>query len=489
MLLRNLSILALLIASPAIAQSTDKVIKLPLKRMTLSGEIIPEMSLQSQSEFLGETDSHKLQARLDLYLKNREDLIYTAEFYFGSQKSHANLIFDTSSDWVFVMDKTCTSCKLPNRIYEPKMSDTAVNSDTVSAYNATYGQFVVVGDDIQDTVCIFDKKQWCADKFRFLTVTDVLDSMTPMDGVIGLAPDDQYNGPSFIATLFEQKKIDKKMLGIMITTVDSGKESSIVLGGYDDTQWKDYTNKDLRWYTTTTSQAWRISVNDIKIEDTSIFQSSSRKQAQFNTFYPFISLPVQEFQAFMSDLKNRVKTTQCNDKTGICYYPGKCEKQSRNLKDFKIQFADNKVYSVPVKLYVQEQLSETQSPECRVLIVRTNETVQDYVVLGQPFLHNYYQVFDYDQNRIGLYLHQFSIVSKIEENGIDNRDAPTGLAPWATALIVISILIIVGIIIAVYLIRKRNKKLAEQLVDYSRLSENDQDKRGERTERADKNVL
>lgn len=59
--------------------------------------------------------------------------------------------------------------------------------------------------------------------------------MVAMDGVIGLAPDDPTNGPSFIATLYNQGKIDKKMLGLMITTANSGKESSIVIGGYDNT--------------------------------------------------------------------------------------------------------------------------------------------------------------------------------------------------------------------------------------------------------------
>lgn len=58
--------------------------------------------------------------------------------------------------------------------------------------------------------------------------------MTPMDGVIGLAPDDPSNGPSFIATLADQGKIDKKMVGLMLTTVNQGQESSVVLGGYDN---------------------------------------------------------------------------------------------------------------------------------------------------------------------------------------------------------------------------------------------------------------
>lgn len=81
---------------------------------------------------------------------------------------------------------------------------------------------MVVGDDVADTVCIFKKDQWCANQFRFLSVTDVSQLMVPMDGVIGLAPDDPFNGPSFVATLFSQGVIDKKMIGLMITTASTG---------------------------------------------------------------------------------------------------------------------------------------------------------------------------------------------------------------------------------------------------------------------------
>ena len=48
--------------------------------------------------------------------------VFTGVFYFGSSKVKANLIFDTSSDWVFVMDKQCMSCAFENRKYEWKES-------------------------------------------------------------------------------------------------------------------------------------------------------------------------------------------------------------------------------------------------------------------------------------------------------------------------------------------------------------------------------
>lgn len=82
-------------------------------------------------------------------------------------------------------------------------------------------------------------------------------------------------------------------------------------------------------------------------------------------------------------------------------------------------------------------------------------------------MYNYYQIFDYENNRIGLYLHQFSVVDSVDEDGIDDRDTPNTLPVWAIALIVILCLIIVGIVLAIYLIKRRNAKLNEQLVEYN----------------------
>lgn len=64
-----------------------------------------------------------------------------------------------------------------------------------------YGPLYVVGDDYNDTVCISYSKQ-CVDNFRFLAVTDMDPKMTQMQGLLGLAPDDPSNGPSYVAALW-----------------------------------------------------------------------------------------------------------------------------------------------------------------------------------------------------------------------------------------------------------------------------------------------
>ena len=73
------------------------------------------------------------------------------------------------------------------------------------AYTAMFGSLYVVGDDWFDTVCVgnvpSDATTNCAKQFRFLAVTDIAQNLTPMDGMLGLGPDDPSNGPSYVAAL------------------------------------------------------------------------------------------------------------------------------------------------------------------------------------------------------------------------------------------------------------------------------------------------
>jgi hypothetical protein len=75
----------------------------------------------------------------------------------------------------------------------------------------------VKGDDILDTVCIFEKETNCAKKFKFLAVKSVDASMLDIDGGFGLAPDDPRNGESFVTALFEQGVVSDNMFGVLLT--------------------------------------------------------------------------------------------------------------------------------------------------------------------------------------------------------------------------------------------------------------------------------
>jgi hypothetical protein len=66
-----------------------------------------------------------------------------------------------------------------------------------------------------------------------------------MDGMIGLAPDDPANGPSFVAALYDSKIIDKKLFGFIFGRGTA--LSQVTFGGYDETLMYDkYTQ--IHWY-------------------------------------------------------------------------------------------------------------------------------------------------------------------------------------------------------------------------------------------------
>jgi hypothetical protein len=88
------------------------------------------------------------------------------------------------------------------------------DATTNEGFTAMFGSLFVTGDDYRDTVCV-DKKDVCVDQFRFLSVIDLDPRIIPMDGMIGLAPDDPANGPSFVAALYDSKIIDKKLFGFI----------------------------------------------------------------------------------------------------------------------------------------------------------------------------------------------------------------------------------------------------------------------------------
>ena len=43
-------------------------------------------------------------------MMNYQNVRYSGQFYFGAQNVAAQLIFDTQSDWVFVMGSNCNTC-------------------------------------------------------------------------------------------------------------------------------------------------------------------------------------------------------------------------------------------------------------------------------------------------------------------------------------------------------------------------------------------
>lgn len=108
--------------------------------------------------------------------------------YVGSDKQGFNVIFDTGSNWFFVMSQSCETCPTPKyKRFNEKTSDTYRRGGYKSLY---YGSGSVHGYVSTDTVCLLeDDDSTCSDNFHFVDVMKqkTLDQLK-VPGLVGLSP-------------------------------------------------------------------------------------------------------------------------------------------------------------------------------------------------------------------------------------------------------------------------------------------------------------
>jgi hypothetical protein len=112
--------------------------------------------------------------------------------------------FTTDTDWTMVTGADCYRCV--TKAYNSSTSITSKNG-TYNKPQEERGDVKYAGITMQDTVCIEGSS--CVDNFEFFVIKNQTDetrnSIMRTDGVIGLAPDREDNGPSFLASLKEKK--------------------------------------------------------------------------------------------------------------------------------------------------------------------------------------------------------------------------------------------------------------------------------------------
>lgn len=73
---------------------------------------------------------------------------------------------------------------------------------------------------------------------------DLHKDFTPLDGMLGLGPDDPSNGPSYVAALAEAGIVDRKIFGMVY---GKSLDSEITFGGWDET-WMKTREEDIYYF-------------------------------------------------------------------------------------------------------------------------------------------------------------------------------------------------------------------------------------------------
>jgi hypothetical protein len=94
-------------------------------------------------------------------------------------------------------------------------------------------------------------------------------------------------------------------------------------------------------------------------------------------------------------------------------------------------------------------------------------TEDKFYTFGQAFLVNFYTIYDYGMNRVGVFLHKDSRAS-LTLGGGDGPSKPVSSFPaYGVALIIIFILCALAAVGAFFYIRRRNERLKETLEEYN----------------------
>jgi hypothetical protein len=133
----------------------------------------------------------------------------------------------------------------------------------------------------------------CADDFGFFMIK-AQTGLAGVDGIVGLAPAIGNTGPSFIQSLYDQGKIEQKIVSFQINLKEN--DSFIVLGGYNDNDYKG----DMFMHPLIKDQAtwWTVSFDDIQYDGKSI-KDSPIDLAIIDSGTSFIYLAQSDYLVFI----------------------------------------------------------------------------------------------------------------------------------------------------------------------------------------------
>lgn len=243
-----------------------------------------------------------------------------------------------------------------------------------------------------------------------------------------------------MGTLIDQDKISDPVASFKLEMDTT--QSEVLIGGIDDSAYTgEIVYNDLELTTW-----WTLSLDGVWAGDTDIYDSET-KYAIVDTGTSFMYLSQSDYLEYVTQLQNADSSISCS--TDYCestlnqcsYYDGKAP-------DIILQLG-RRQYTIPVAGYTIP--AGVFGSKC-IFAVSSIPNSQNMYILGDTFIRNFYSVFDYQRNQIGL------AVSASAPEGVSISDFH--LTGWEIAAIVLlCILFLVCVILCVLkCIKKRKAK-------------------------------
>lgn len=229
--------------------------------------------------------------------------------------------------------------------YDYTKSSTKIVSPGQTPYDyevqTAFANEVVTGLDILDRICFGTTgSSSCAYNYPFFGITASQSSTSfKVAGLLGLAPTaGEYN---FVQTLFEQKKISKKMFAFKQGPLDSSTStSSFMVGGYDRTQIakpvQHHIGDDeyIVWQRTHSADSWALPLSDFMLGSNSIIDDDYKVIIDIGKTQSF--LPKSLYDAFKAELLSFRKDVSCS--AGFCIYQADANDScvKKEMKDIQV---------------------------------------------------------------------------------------------------------------------------------------------------------
>lgn len=239
----------------------------------------------------------------------------------------------------------------------------------------------VSGEFVRDNVCLGDQKGAMCATADFVVLTEESDDpfgKLDFDGVLGLAPSCadavEFNLPQQLMKQ-EAKGVDRGIFALYLSPASLGSGGELQLGGYR----QDRVVGELTWAPLLHNESWQVKVDDITIGGKATgLCGKTGCHAAIDTGSSLIMAPGNV-------LFNIVNALGFDDE---------CTKSTPSLG-----FSVNGVH---MELNQTDYL-ERDTDGCRLLLGSyTGSSGGPALVLGYPFLRQFYTVFDLKQKRIGF---------------------------------------------------------------------------------------
>jgi hypothetical protein len=311
------------------------------------------------------------------------DLEYFGEIQLGTPGQKFEINFDTGSSNLWVPDSTCSNCGENKNRFQSKRSHTYQANGT--KLSITYGSGAVEGFLGFDTLKVAGKS---VKNQGFIQVTNETDSVRsdPGDGIFGLgyAAISEGNVTPPVQLLFQQRMIKRPLFSVYLTQDESGENGGeIIFGGVDRRRYSG----SLTYAPVTVPGYWQYQIDGIQFQGTTL------------SVFPNGGLSV------ISD------TGSSDIFTGHQIIVDTIGKGLGGTFDYEFRRyrIDCATSQAPIILVVNKKNLEIQKESymikyngsCYLGMIATDTGLLDFI-LGDSFIRQFYHVFDFGRNRVGL---------------------------------------------------------------------------------------